>query len=539
MKKLLKPHGAIRFRIIEESRLFHHLGCILFFLAVLSVSVLPSLAQAEPKTIRIVHVNDFHGFAQPTRSTSDGRTLGGAAALAGRIDQLRSDESIPLLLLSAGDMIQGNNWANLTQGRSVIELMNLMRFDAMTIGNHEMDFGQEVLKKRIGEAHFPMLAANVDGMPGLKPYVVLNAGKIRVAVIGVVTEDTPIASNPLNMTGLTFTSPKSAVQRYLPELRREAEIVIVLSHIGHQNDLRLAGEVSGIDVIVGGHSHTRVDVPALINNTLVLQAWEHEKTLGILDITIDNGRIVNTSSRLEEVDPASPQPDKEVGDLVSKYDAMSASTLGREIGVALCDLDGRAVRQRETNLGNFIADVIRDTAGADAALINGGSIRTGLPKGAIRVKDIYSIVPFDNYIVAIRMKGSLLRQALEHAVSGNEADNPGAFPQISGIRFSYDSALPPGNRIREIYVGGKPLDPDREYVVATQDFIVAGGDGFKAFGDAIRSSRDFAVVGGALKGEKLVYNNAARWLRDVVVDYIERQKQIDPQTDGRIKKINQ
>jgi 2',3'-cyclic-nucleotide 2'-phosphodiesterase (5'-nucleotidase family) len=510
---------------------------VFIVLAILGLLVLLSSAQAEQKTIRILHINDFHGFAEPYKAIGSDRLLGGAACLAARINQFRADTNVPALFLAAGDMIQGNNWANLTQGQSVIELLNLMKVDAMVIGNHEMDFGQEVLKKRISEARFPVLGANVAGMPELKPWVLLNAGGIRVAVLGVVTEDTPIASNPVNMTGLNFATPRETVLKYLPEIKKAADVVILLSHLGYPNDRRLAEQAGGIDAIVGGHSHTRVDSPTPVNNTIVVQAWEHGKALGILDITLEDGKVVKASGRLEEIDPAREMHDTHVALLVQKYSAMVDARLNAEIGTALCDLDGGNVRKRETNLGDLVADIIRETAGADAALINGGSIRTSILKGTIRVKDVYSVLPFNNYIVAIRLKGSLLREAIEHAVSGNEQDSPGAFPQISGIRFGYDPTLPPGRRVKDIQIGGAPMDPEKEYTVATQDFIVAGGDGFKAFGDAIRSSKDFAEVGGALKGEKLVFNDSTRWLRDVVVDYIRNHKEINPREEGRINRL--
>jgi len=220
--------------------------------------------------------------------------------------------------------------------------------------------------------------------------------------------------------------------------------------------------------------------------------------------------------------------------IVGKYRDKVNKVLDEPIGTAEVDLDGENVRKMETNLGDLIADIMRKTSGADAALINGGSIRTSINKGQIRVKDVYSVLPFDNYIVAIKLTGAQIREALEHGVSAVERGE-GRFPQVSGITFTYLPSAPPGSRIRQVLIGGKPLEADREYSVATNDFLAAGGDGYKAFGDAVRSSRDFAVVGGMMKGDKLVYSDAGKWLRDVVIEYIKEHKSIAPVVEGRIK----
>ena len=158
-------------------------------------------------------------------------------------------------------MIQGNSWANLFRGKSTIDVMNAMKFDAMVVGNHEFDFGPKVLKERMAQARFPVLGANVKGLAALKPYVVKNLQGVRVAIIGVVTPETPVATHPRNVAGLTFTTPESAVKKYLPELKGRADIIVVLSHCGFQADQELAARVPGIDVIVGGHSHTKILQP--------------------------------------------------------------------------------------------------------------------------------------------------------------------------------------------------------------------------------------------------------------------------------------
>ena len=496
----------------------------------LSLAVVPG-ASAEETRIRILHVNDFHGFAEPYKPLGSQELLGGAAYLSAAVNRLRSER--PTLLVAGGDMIQGHTWANLSKGEAAIELMNAMRFDVMVMGNHELDFGQEILKKRISEATFPVLAANVSGMDALKPYVIKEVGGVKVGFLGVVAEDTPVITHPNNVTGLRFGPVQETVEKYLPEVRAKSDIVVVLSHIGYPDDRMLAEKVKGIDLIIGAHSHTKVVDPPRIGDTLIVQAWEHAKALGVVDITLEGGRIKSAKGTLEEIKPVEGLGDKAVEAIVLKYKQVVDATLNQIIGAADVDLDAENIRRRETNLGNLIADIIRDVSNADAALINSGAIRTNIRKGDIRAKDIYSVVPFDNYIVAIKVKGLQIREALEHGYSAVEK-GVGGFPQVSGIFLKYDLSMPPGSRITEIRVKDRPLDPEQEYTVATIDFIASGGDGYKAFGDAIKSSRDYAVIGGAMRGEKVVYSDPGTWLRDMVIRWIQSRNSVSPQIEGRM-----
>jgi 5'-nucleotidase / UDP-sugar diphosphatase len=494
--------------------------------------LLVSFAEAEPREVRILHLNDLHGFADPYKPFGSNELLGGIAYLATKADQLRQEK--PSLLLSAGDMIQGSNWANFFQGQSVIELMNAMKFDAMEVGNHEFDFGQDVLKKRISEAAFPVLGANVVGIEGLRPFVIKETNGIKIAIIGVVTEDTAITTHPKNAVGLKFLSSIDTVRKYLGELRKKADIVIVLSHTGHPADRILAEKVKGIDLIVGGHSHTKIERPVQVGKTIIVQSWEHAKALGVLDLTVDAGTIVKFDGHLEGIKPVQGQGDPAVEAIVKKYDDRMGAVLNEKVGEAEVELDGDHARSQETNLGDLVADILREVSGADAAMINGGAIRTSIKKGEIKVRDVYTVLPFDDYIVAIKLTGRQIREALEHGVSAVEKGE-GRFPQVSGLSFTYSASSPPGKRIRRILIGGKPLDPRKEYKVATHDFLAAGGDGYQSFGKAIKSSKNFAVIGGMMKGEKVVYSDAGRWLRDVVVEYIKEKKTVAPVVEGRIK----
>ncbi len=507
----------------------------LALLSLLLLLILVPWGYANQVDLKIFYVNDFHSFAEPYKPTGADAPLGGIAYLAGAVDRARGKQ--PCLLLAAGDMIQGNPWANLFRGKSTIDVMNAMRFDAMVVGNHEFDFGPKVLKQRMAQARFPMLGANIKGLAALKPYVIKNLQGVRIAIIGVVSPETPVTTHPRNVIGLTFSTPENAVKKYLPELKRRADIIIVLSHCGFQADRELAAKVPGIDVIVGGHSHTKILQPELVGRTIIVQAWEHAKGLGVLNLRLKDGKVIGFEGTFQEISSATGAPNFQVQEIVARYARQVDSLLQRTIGETQVDLDGEHVRTGETNLGDFVADVMRQTAGAEVALINGGSIRTSIPQGKITVKDIYAVLPFDNYLVGISLTGAQVQAALEHGVARLE-EQSGSFPQVSGLTFTYSRSAPAGARVKDVTVGGRPLDPQREYVVATNDYLVAGGDGYTVFGEALKSAGDYTNLGGTLTSSKLAYNDPGTWLRDLLVAAIQARKTIAPKTDGRIKAMD-
>ncbi len=511
---------------------------ILGLVLLLSVS---STSFAAPVTFRIYHINDFHGFANPTQPPGTKDRQGGAAWLATRLKELRAEQ--PGIFLAAGDMIQGDTWTNFSQGYSTIALLNQLQVDAMVTGNHEYDFGQDVLKQRIREARFPVLAANVMGLPGVTSQASFNLPGGKVAVIGLVTDDVPQSSHPRNTKGLTFAPPLPTARDQIRAREKNTRLVVLLTHIGHEQDLALAGNLcTGPDaldapiLIVGGHSHTVVPTPVRIGNCAVVQAGDHGRFLGVVDMTVDQGKLLAATGRLEEIVPTPGGADPATAAVVERYNAQVDIVLNQKAGTTEVDLIQEGARQQETNLGNLVADIVRRTTGAQAALINGGSLRTGLAKGEITFRQIYAALPFNTYLVAVRMSGQLLLQTLEHGVSGVERGE-GRFPQVSGLTFTFDRRKPVGQRIISATLGGQPIDPLQEYTVATLDFMAAGGDGYTAFAQAIKSAGDYAETGGAMRSSRLVYNDPGGFLRDVVLDALAKGSPVAPAVEGRIIEI--
>jgi 2',3'-cyclic-nucleotide 2'-phosphodiesterase (5'-nucleotidase family) len=501
---------------------------VLITLSFFSVTLFSlSFAHAgDPVQLRILYVNDFHGFAEPYQPSGSKELMGGIAHLAGELNRQR--QGGPVLFLAAGDMIQGNPWANLFEGRSAMEVMNGMGVSAMVLGNHEFDFGQEVLRKRLLEARFPVLGANVQVIPEVQPYIFKEISGLKVAVLGLVTEETPTTTHPNNVQGLFFSPAVNTCRKILKEISDQVDLVIVLSHLGLAADIRLAEAVEGIPLIVGGHSHTRIESPMKIKDTLIVQAWEHAKVLGLLDLTIQDRKIIRYQGRLIPVAPDKQPPDPMIKAIVDRYSRKAASVLGEVIGEALVDLRAQGARTQETNLGNFVADVLRKETQSDVALTNGGGIRTDILKGPVRMKDLFAVLPFTNFPVVLKVTGKELKEIFEYGLSD---PGGGRFPQVSGLRIIFNPQAPIGQKITSFYVGNLPLSSEAWYSLATNDFLAAGGDGY-----AILKQIALKKEGDPPKENRVILFDTGKELRDMVVGYIKEKKQISASVEGRIQR---
>ncbi len=455
----------------------------------------------------ILHSNDIHGRLESHGSEE----RGGMVRLATLVENQREHWGAErVMLLDAGDTIHGTNIVNLFDGIPAIEVMNYMGYNAMVLGNHEFNFGQGVLQERIEDADFPILGANViydeDGSPFTASAYIEEISGVRVGVIGLATEDTPVTTHPDNVLGLTFAEPAGIASILAQRLKdvHDVDVLIALTHVGLEVDEKLASAVPELDVIVGGHSHSTLTEPAEVNGTLIVQAHEYANFLGSLALTVEDRAVVDYDYHLLPVTQAVPKHPGVQG-IIEEWNEVLDERLGEEIGWTGTDWEGERedVRTRETNLGNLIADIMREAVHADAAVTNGGGIRASIAAGDITVEDIYTVLPFDNTILALELTGQQLLEALEHGVR-QYPEASGGFLQVSDIEFTIDADAEPGQRVTNVYVAGAPLDTGKTYTVATNDFLAAGGDGYEMLADA-EVAADTGVM-----------------MRDIVVDYISR-----------------
>jgi len=428
-------------------------GCksllVLLLLASTACQLSDSTGRADATSLVILHTNDFHGHIAADDESA------GAARIAHFFTSMRNQHD-NLLVLDAGDAISGTPVSTLFSGEPIFEVMNRMGYDLGLIGNHEFDHGWRQIEKFRAAVDYPLLSANARGPDGALlgdlPYKIINVGTLRVGVIGVLTELTPSMITPLGNEGTSFAPVEATLKELVPIIREQVDVLIVLSHTGHMREQALAASVPGIDVIVGGHSHTRVSEPVQIGNTLVAQAHEYGKAVGVLElevsanpearVTLDRGYLVDASAMLEA--------DAEVAAIVARWER----EVSEQVDFQIAEAD-RLILPDE--LRGWMEWVLRRHTGADIAYYNRGGVRDAIRPGPVTARTIWNLEPFGNSVVTLSLSGTQVRALL--AFNGDEA--------------------------------GIELDDKKIYLVATNSFV--GAHARNTFGDAV-NLRDVGVL---------------------------------------------
>lgn len=436
-------------------------------------------------TISIVHTNDVH--ARVEEGEYDGMGLAKVATIV----KNTKEKNPNTLVLDAGDSFHGQTIATLNKGESIVEIMNEIGYDTMTPGNHDFNYGQDRLLELSDLAEFDVISANVyksDYTTLLPSYVIKQIAGLKVAIFGLATPETVYKTHPDNVKGITFYDPVIISRLMVNELKNKSDIIICLSHLGLDESSNItskmvAENVDGIDLIVDGHSHTILETGKMINNTLIVQAGEYAKNVGIVDLTLCNNVVVDRKAKLITKDEASDLiPDEDVKAVIDKIKEDNKLITSKKIGETSIKLLGERenVRTKETNLGNLAADAMVSKTGADCALTNGGGIRSSIEIGDITVENIITVFPFGNYVVTKKVTGEQILSALENGLSAYPEES-GAFPHVSGMIVSFDPSKEIGNKILSVMINGEKINPDKEYTIATNDFIAAGGDQYTMF----------------------------------------------------------
>jgi 5'-nucleotidase/UDP-sugar diphosphatase len=504
-------------------------------------------------TLNILHINDFHSRFDPITGTDSncdaetdaaGECFGGIARLKTIIDDTRTKyEGGNSLLLSAGDNFQGSLYYTTYKSKVVSDFFNQMGFDVVATGNHEFDDGPEEFMKFIEAAEFPIIGGNFDvtrdeNLAGkIKGSIVVEVGGEKIGIIGATTEDTPEIASPGD--DVEFHDVVQYV-RGASEALDAAGVnkIILLSHIGYNQDMQVAAALPLVDVIVGGHSHSLLGsmegaagpYPTMVTNpdgieVPVVQANQYGKYLGDIAITWDDeGNVISAEGEPFLID-ASVTGNEDFKAQLAELAAPIEEAMGQVIGTATEAIEGsrEVCRAMECSMGNLVADAMLDRVadqGVTVAIQNGGGLRSSIDAGEITMGEVVTVLPFSNTLATVDISGADIIDALENGVSDVE-NGAGRFPQVAGLKYTADLTKPAGERISEVMVGSgdsfAPIDEEATYTIVTNNYMRGGGDGYGTFAEG-DNPYDFGPP-----------------LEQVLADYIaELGGEYTPYTDGRI-----
>lgn len=514
----------------------------------------------EPYALTILHTNDFHsrilqfddyGKWCTDEAQEQDLCYGGSARLKTRIDEIRAANP-NTLLIDAGDQFQGTLFYMKFKGRAAADFMNRLGYDFMTLGNHEFDDGPKILARFLKQIQFPAISANIDadGDPDLKglvePYRIMEINGRKIGIFGLTTESTSNLSAPGNR--IKFENAEATADNTVELLEEQgANIIIALTHLGLGRDLALASNIRGVDIIVGGHSHSLLSnkregavgsYPIVIispdeHPVLVVSNHQWSRTLGYLEVVFDGKGVAQSWSGEPILMDSSVARDKEIVAAVGKYgeeiDELRSEIVGRT-EVALVG-SREQCRYYECNFGDLITDAMlweTQEQKTRIALLNGGGIRASISSGEISLAEILETLPYGNTIATLKLKGSDLKTALENSVSLAHdilSSGSGRFLQVAGIKFTWNPNLPEGDRIIEVWVKKdngeyEPLLDSNTYSVVTNNYLRQGGDNYLV-----------------LKNKAINPYDYGRTLADVIADYIRMFSPVNPRIEGRIKRV--
>lgn len=476
--------------------------------------------------LTFLSTTDEHGHLLPEETimpNKRGKQAGGFAYLANTIDEIRQ-ENPNTILTSSGDFFQETPISEIFNGKPVIEAMNKMKYDAMELGNHDFDFGVPKVVNLIKESEFPVLGANIVEKDNslspnpptasfVSPYILKNVGGVTVGIVGVDTPDVPNLTCRHYVDNYRFLQPKETLQRFIPEMKAKgAEIIVTLPHQGLKEDVKLAKEVPGIDIIWSGHSHEFLEKPIQAGDTIIGQAGCYSQALGRLDIWYDPNqkKITKSEYKLIPVDPEKMKANQEIAQLIEKYNNQTEAILSQLIGFSNIEL--RHSTGKAGNLDNYVLDRLKSSAKADLALMNAKAVRHSLQEGPLTVGDLYKIFPFHTNIMSMDLTGTQIKKLLERSAAYNDERT---LYVSNGAEVVYDTGKPVDSRLISVTLNGKPILDNQVYRVACDTFLAQGGLGYLEF----------------LEGKNIMEMGN---VKDALQEYIKQETPINPQEETRI-----
>ncbi|MEM9967343.1 MAG: bifunctional metallophosphatase/5'-nucleotidase [Pseudomonadota bacterium] len=507
-----------------------------------ALAIMAGAASADT-SLTILHTNDFHDRFEPisrfdstcgAEDNAEGKCFGGIARMITAIGDARERVGDNVLLLDAGDQFQGSLFYTQYGGALAAEFMTLLDYDAMAVGNHEFDDGPEGLAEFLDQVSLPVISANIDVSQNnllagkVQKSAVLEVAGTQIGVVSVLAEDTVETSSPGDT--VIFSSTVDAAQAEIDRLTADGiNKIVLLTHVGLPEDMRLARELTGVDMIIGGHSHTLLSnteeraegpYPTVENGVPIFQAYAYGKYLGEINVTFDDvGAVTEISGNPILLDASvaeDPAAVARMQELAKPLDELRNRVVAESAAV----IEGarEVCRAMECAMGNLVADAMLARVadqGIEIAIQNGGGLRASIDAGEVTMGEVLTVLPFQNTLSTFQVTGETMVAALENGVSQIE-DGAGRFPQVAGMSYTFDASAAPGSRISNVMVGGAPIEMDRIYGVVSNNYVRNGGDGYGMFRDAM-NAYDFGPD-----------------LADVTAEYIAANAPYRPYTDGRI-----
>ncbi|GJL59907.1 MAG: multifunctional 2',3'-cyclic-nucleotide 2'-phosphodiesterase/5'-nucleotidase/3'-nucleotidase [Nitrospirales bacterium] len=475
---------------------------------------------ALSKEFTLVHTNDFHGRYDPIEVAPDNMTaqtggsgerasgftrtgrVGGFACQATLLRQLREargDENE--LTVHAGDTFSDDLLGNLAKGEAMIRLMNLLGYDFLALGNHDFDYGLDRTRELAALAEFPMLAANVmlretgESVFG-QPWRVVILGSVKVGFLALGYHNTGHTTNPKNIQPLSFSSGIDATRRYLPELREQSDVVVVVSHQGMAVDRKLAREVKGIDIILSGHSHNWTEPPKKIGDTWLVEAFSNGVLVNELRVRMNDKQVAGVAQTLHVLWNDQCQPAPDVVALIDKQREPHRQQLEAVLAMAEENI-GRQYKAASP-FDQMVGEMLRQETGADVALLPGVGYGITLRAGPVTRETLYALLPHPSKLVTLELSGAQILKILEQSATNQKPADPldmvGGLIQTSGMGWTVDYRRTSGNRIRDVTVNGKPLVAGVFYRVAMHRGMLAGIHRYSTFANGRNIRRSHRLI---------------------------------------------
>ncbi len=429
--------------------------------------------------LTILQMNDSHAYLDMHQELFwDGdhakyEMAGGYARIATIFNQIRSENPMNTLVFDCGDTIHGTYEAVKTKGESLIPILNYLDFDAMT-AHWEFAYGPEHFKKLTKKLNYPMLAINCYDKSNdellFKPWIIEEIGELRIGIIGIAATIVDKVMPKSFSKGIYFTLGNTELPYHIEKLRNDenVDLIIIISHLGFPQDIKLAKEVEGIDVLLSAHTHNRLYKPALVNNTIIIQSGCHGSFVGRLDLNITMGKIVDFKHRLITVSE-DIKPDPTVDEMVKQVMDPYRDELSQVVGYTDTGLNRNTVL--ESTMDNFLLESVLSYTDAQIAFSNGWRYGAPIPSGKITLNDLYNIIPANPPVSTIELTGKeiwiMMEENLEHLLSKDPYKQMGGYlKRFMGLDLYFKLENPHGQRIQELFVDGKKLNINQTYSAA-------------------------------------------------------------------------